>query len=138
VGGVAATLYGSRFATDDVDVLVRAEAQNLERLATFLETAGAQDRRKRNLQKVVDDLERGGTARLETRYGGFDILAEVPAEGDYSFDALLARAETVRLGRVRVKVAALDDLIAMKVAAHRVKDLARLPELRRISELRRK
>jgi hypothetical protein len=35
----------------------------------------------------------------------------------------------MRLGRVRVQVASLDDLIALKSAAHGVKDLARLPEL---------
>jgi len=106
-------------------------------LARFLKSVGARDRRKRALDKVLEDLADGGTARLETRYGGFDVMTEVPAEGDFSFDALALRAKSKRFGRVRLNVVSIDDLIEMKVATHRVKDLARLPELRRIRELQK-
>jgi hypothetical protein len=83
----------------------------------------------------MTDLRAGGSARFRTRHGAFDVMTEIPAAGDFSYAALSRRAGTVEIGGAEVKVVALDDLIAMKEQAHRVKDLARLPELRRIREL---
>ncbi|MDQ6746690.1 MAG: hypothetical protein M3010_01085 [Candidatus Dormibacteraeota bacterium] len=137
IGGIAATLHGSRFVTDDVDVLVEATASNLEVLAGLLDQLDARDSRRRSVKAVLAALAEGGSARLKTNLGGFDVMTEIPAEGDFGFAALRARALRLRLGRQAVLVAALDDIIAMKEQAHRVKDLARLPELRRIQELNR-
>jgi hypothetical protein len=116
-------------------VLVRASDRNLERLGTLLVAVEARDTRRRPLDQVLTELREGGRARFRTRYGGFDVMTEVPAEGDFAFPALARRATRVEIAGLEVKVAALDDLIAMKERAHRVKDLARLPELRRIREL---
>ncbi|HEV3233013.1 MAG TPA: hypothetical protein VG329_00510 [Candidatus Dormibacteraeota bacterium] len=135
MGGVAGTLHGSRFTTDDVDVLVRGGKRNLERLGGLLVGLQARDTRRRPLEKVMADLAGGGSARFRTRLGAFDVLTEVPTEGDFSFAALARRASHVEIAGHQMMVAALDDLIAMKEQAHRVKDLARLPELRRIREL---
>ncbi|MFY9615873.1 MAG: hypothetical protein WAT58_10795 [Candidatus Dormiibacterota bacterium] len=132
---MAGTLHGSRFTTDDVDVLVRGGKRNLERLGGLLVGLQARDTRRRPLEKVMADLAEGGSARFRTRLGAFDVLTEVPAEGDFSFAALARRASRVEIAGHQMMVAALDDLIAMKEQAHRVKDLARLPELRRIREL---
>jgi hypothetical protein len=114
---------------------VRGSNRNLERLSTLLAELEARDTRRRPLDQVLADLSEGGSARFRTRYGGFDVMTEVPAEGDFSFRALAARATRVEIAGLEVMVAGLDDLIAMKEQAHRVKDLARLPELRRIREL---
>jgi hypothetical protein len=136
VGGVAATLHGSRHVTDDIDILIRPLPLNLSRLRSFLESVDARGLRRRALNRVIEDLAAGGTARLRTRLGALDVLGEMPAEGDFSFDALLARATALPIGHRRVHVVDLDDLIAMKEQTQRAKDLARLPELRRIRELR--
>jgi hypothetical protein len=138
IGGIAATFHGSRFVTDDVDVLVAASAPNLAIFSGLLDDLGARDSRRRSIPTVMAALGEGGSARLKTTLGGFDVMTEIPAEGDFAFDALQARALPLRLGRQTVLVAALDDLVAMKEQAHRVKDLARLPELRRIQELNRR
>jgi hypothetical protein len=95
----------------------------------------ARDSRRRTMSSLVESLRDGGSARLNTTMGAFDVMTEIPAEGDFSYSALRGRALSLRMGRHVVRVAALDDLIAMKEQAHRVKDLARLPELRRIREL---
>ena len=129
-------MYGSRHLTDDIDILVRPVPANLTRLRTFLDSVDARDMRRRALDRVLHDLAGGGSARLRTALGALDILGEVPTEGDFSFDALLARSESLRIGRRPVRVLALDDLIAIKEQTQRAKDLARLPELRRIRELR--
>lgn len=135
MGGIAGTLHGSRFSTDDVDVLVRGGKRNLDRLNAVLAGLEARDTRRRPLDVVMTELRAGGSARFRTRYGAFDVMTEVPSEGDFSFDALAGRASRVEIAGLEVQVAAIDDLIAMKEQAHRVKDLARLPELRRIKEL---
>ena len=135
VGGIAGTLHGSRFSTDDVDVLVRGGKRNLDRLGALLVGLQARDTSRRSLGKVMADLATGSSARFRTRYGAFDVLTEVPAEGDFSFAAMARRASRVEIAGFELMVAALDDLIAMKEQAHRVKDLARLPELRRIREM---
>ena len=118
-----------------MDVVVRGSVRNLDRLGAVLSGLSARDTRRRPLEVVMADLRAGGSARFRTRHGAFDVMTEVPAEGDFSYAALARRAEHVEIGDARVLVAALDDLIAMKEQAHRVKDLARLPELRRIREL---
>jgi len=97
----------------------------------------AKDSRRRSLAAVIADLRDGGSARLRTTLGALDVMTEIPAEGDFSLVALRQRGATLRIGRHSIYVAALDDIIAMKEQAHRVKDLARLPELRRIQKLNR-
>lgn len=138
IGGIAATLHGSRFVTEDVDVLVGRSQANLAILAGILEDLDSRDSRRRALARVMDDLRDGGSARLRTSLGALDVMTEIPAEGDFSLLALRTRGAALRLGRRVVHVASLDDIIAMKEQAHRVKDLARLPELRRIRELNRR
>ncbi|MHB8507340.1 MAG: hypothetical protein ACYDGR_01660 [Candidatus Dormibacteria bacterium] len=98
----------------------------------------ARDSRRRSLATVIADLRDGGSARLRTSLGALDVMTEIPAEGDFSLRALRRRGDRLRLSRRVIHVAALDDIIAMKEQANRVKDLARLPELRRIRELNRR
>jgi hypothetical protein len=135
IGGIAATLHGSRFVTEDVDVLVAANEPSLTRLANLLQELDTKDSRRRSIDRVIADLRDGGSARLRTSLGALDVMTEIPAEGDFSLAALRQRGERLRMGRRVIHVASLDDIIAMKEQAHRVKDLARLPELRRIREL---
>ena len=125
MGGIAGTLHGSRFTTDDVDAVVRGTKRNLDRLEALLAGMGARDSRRRSLEVVMADLRAGGSARLRTRLGAFDVMTEVPSEGDFSYPALARRGTRVDIGGREVMVAALEDLIAMKEQAHRVKDLAR-------------
>lgn len=121
--------------TDDVDIFVRADQGNLTRLRDWLAAHEAQEMRRRPLDKVIKDLAAGGTARLRTDLGALDVLAEIPADGDFGFGAILERASQMSLGRQRISVIALDDLIAIKEQTGRAKDMARLPELRRLREL---
>jgi hypothetical protein len=69
---------------------------------------------------------------LNTAHGRLDLVP--PPKG---FDALRERAWLADLGSVKVKVASLDDLIAMKKAAGRPKDLVAVEELEAIQRLQR-
>lgn len=124
IGGVAARLHGSPTLTRDVDICHERDPENLERLSSVLRSLHAR------LRGVDDDLpflldartlQAGGSFTFVTDVGDLDILA-VPA-GTSGYDELEGAATALDLGDFRVKVASLDDLIRMKRAAARPKDL---------------
>ena len=66
--------------------------------------------------------------------GRLDLLGDAPGAGP--FESLWERAVVVELDRISVRVASVDDLIAMKTAAGRLKNHAHVLELRALRELR--
>ncbi len=72
---------------------------------------------------------------LQTDLGDFDILAE--PEGIDNFEGLWERATYLPLFGLQVRVASLEDLIAMKRAANRPKDQLHVLELLEIQKLLR-
>ena len=67
------------------------------------------------------DLARSRNVSLPTAAGQLDVLNR--ALGSAPFDDLLARGVTVTIAGVRVVVVGIDDLIAMKLASGRPRDL---------------
>jgi hypothetical protein len=65
--------------------------------------------------------------------GDIDLLGDVP--GVDSFESLLSRSVVMDLGGFEVRVASLDDLIAMKKAAGRIKDQIHIIELQALKKL---
>ena len=124
IGGVAARLHGSPSLTRDLDICYDRTDANLERLAKVLSGLEA---RLRGVDEVVPflldarTLKAGGNFTFVTTAGDIDILA-VPA-GVSGFDDLASSAPEIDFGDVRIKIAALADLIRMKRAAGRPKDL---------------
>lgn len=138
-GQLAAVLHGHPEATIDLDVVLRQDIANAERLAATL----------RDLSAVVvgpdgtptdmapDERHLLGWHRVletNTSLGPIDVLPFVIGVGTY--DDLLPRAVAVDIEGRRVWVAALDDVIASKEAAGRPKDLRRLPSLREFRDRR--
>jgi len=75
----------------------------------------------------------GNRVALKTDIGRIDLLAE-PA-GAPSFKELKAHALLVELDGFQVYVASIDDLISMKEAAGRPKDLGAVAELKTLKGL---
>jgi hypothetical protein len=124
IGGVAARVHGSPTVTRDVDICHARDRANLERLSAALADLHA------HLRGVDEDvpflldartLGAGGNFTFSTDAGDVDILA-MPAGVD-GFEHLARRARELDLDGFVVRVADLDDLIAMKRAAGRPKDL---------------
>jgi hypothetical protein len=137
VGGIAAVLHGSSTLTTDLDIMFAPAAENLERLGAVLVALEAR------LRDVEDDLPfvpDAGTLRrielltLSTKEGALDLL-RAPS-GAPSYGILRRRAERYDLGGFEVLVASIEDLIAMKHSAGRLKDLAAIEELEVILRLR--
>lgn len=64
---------------------------------------------------------------LETDIGRIDLLAE--PSGSPGYELLKGRAQTLELQGFNVRVASIEDLISMKLAAGRPKDLAHVEQL---------
>lgn len=133
VGGNAALLHGSARPTRDVDIVARGDLDNLHRLAQALGSLGA--RTASGPAPDHDDL-RGFNTRWETRAGRVDVLlgAKGPGGTTISYRDLIDSAMVIDTGPAgTLRVASLEDLIAMKQAAGRPKDLADVAELQRLA-----
>lgn len=135
IGGLAAQVHGSPSLTGDVDVCFALERENLERLATAIKSLGSIRRElPPGVHAPLDAraLRAGDVFTLTTRYGDLDLLAH-PDPG-LDFETLVGRSIRAEILGVEVKVASLDDLMAMKRAAGRPKDRIELEILGALRE----
>lgn len=130
IGGLAAITHGSSLVTVDVDVCHATDRPNLERLAAALQEVHAELRGAEPglpFRLDAETLVRGDSFTLATDLGAIDLLA-TPA-GTGGFEDLARTADTLALFGHQVLVASVDDLIRMKRAAGRPKDLLAVEEL---------
>lgn len=130
IGGLAMIARGASHITFDVDVSYERNTENLIALVKVLKNCHA---RLRNVPADLPFLLNVKTFKnvqnltLTTDVGDLDLLAE-PAGVD-SFKDLWDRATEIEIFGFMVRVASLEDLIAMKRAAGRPKDQQHLLEL---------
>ena len=133
IGGIAAIAHGSPQITQDLDIVVATSDANLERLGRALQDMNA------TLRGVAEDVPFVPDARafrhirvltLDTDEGRLDMM--VQPDGSKGYDQLLAGSIEAIVGGTAVRVAGLDDLIAMKKAAGRPKDRIYVEELEAI------
>jgi predicted nucleotidyltransferase len=136
IGGFASRLWGSPTLTNDLDLCYARDQANLVRLATALKELEASLRgAPSDLPFLLDarTLEAGDHFTFETLAGNLDVLG-LPA-GVGGFDPLLRNATEMEIARgLRLPVASLDDLITMKRAAGRPKDLIEVEILSALRE----
>lgn len=125
IGGVAGNLRGSTTITQDVDVCYARDDENLERMADALIELHARLRgAPPDVPFILDakTLEMGDHFTFVTDVGSLDILGH-PSGIPGGYEELERAADEMDLGEFTVKVASIDDLIRMKRAAGRPKDL---------------
>jgi hypothetical protein len=138
IGGVAVQAWGHQRTTRDLDLLIDPRPSNLKRLARALEDLDAEvhtDDQQERLPLPADPrlLAKKTSWSLFTSAGGLDIwldTIDLPgARGRYS--QLAERATRVELSSSTIAIAGRDDLIAMKGAAARPRDLDDIAALTR-------
>lgn len=144
VGGIAATIHGASRPTSDFDCLPARDAENLQRLAgaltelrARLRIGGMSDEESKGLGVVIDAvmLSRAQQTTWRTDAGDLDVLTEVSyRNGRADYEQLAARAVSLCLDAIEIRLISLDDLITSKEAANREKDHQALPELRRLRD----
>lgn len=138
IGGIAAVAHGSPQITRDLDIVYAVDEANLRRLSRALIELNAK------LRGVTEDVPFVPDARalrqlrvltLDTDEGRLDIM--VQPDGSRGYDQLRAGSIEAIVDGIAIRVAGLDDLIAMKKAAGRPKDRIYVEELEAIKRLSR-
>jgi hypothetical protein len=135
IGGLSAVIRGAPLITDDVDICYERSDENLERLAAALRELGAKLRAAPDDVPFILDaksLRSGDHFTFTTSAGSLDLLG-TPA-GVRGYEQLSKGAETMHFNLMPVKIASLDDLISMKLAAGRPKDLEAVETIAAVRE----
>ena len=137
IGGIAGVLQGSARNTFDLDICFATDDANLAALGDVLTALGA---RLKGVNEEIPFVPDARTLRgvelltLVTTLGELDVLSRPP--GAPGYQELRRNADRYDLGGFNVSVASVDDLIAMKQAAGRAKDLLDVEELEAIKRIR--
>jgi hypothetical protein len=124
IGGIGAAALGSPSLTDDLDICYERSQENLERLSRVLLRIGAKLRGAPPDLPFTPDartLAAGDHFTFVTDAGDFDCMGT--PSGSRGYADLAERAVSIDMDGVEVLVASVDDLIRMKQAAGRPKDL---------------
>jgi hypothetical protein len=135
IGGFAGRLRGSNTITNDLDICYARDRANLDALAAALRELGATLRGPAtDIPFLLDaeTLERGDHFTFETKFGDLDCLGTPP--GSKGFPELIDGSTEMALGSEKVVVVSLDDLVRLKRAAGRPKDLVEVEILAALRE----
>jgi hypothetical protein len=130
VGGLAAAAHGSIRNTQDVDIVYRRTAENIQRLVAALQPLSPYLRgAPPGLPFKWDarSIERGLNFTLSTTAGAIDTLGEITGGGDY--DRLLPYTVRLEVLGIQCLCINLERLIHVKRAAGRPKDFEAVAEL---------
>jgi predicted nucleotidyltransferase len=139
VGGVAAIAHGSARLTRDVDVVYRRSPDNLGRLVLSVAPyhpylRGAPPGLPFRWDQAT--LQRGLNFTLTTDLGSLDLLGEITGGGRY--EDLLSGTLRIQIYGVECHCLSLEQLIHVKRAAGRPRDLEAIAELEVIRDERRR
>jgi Nucleotidyl transferase AbiEii toxin, Type IV TA system len=140
VGGVAVVLHGHPRFTADLDLVVALDDTNVALALRSFRSLGYQPRAPVPLDHFADAsqrrswiVEKGLTvlSLWSDRHPATEI--DVFVEEPFVFDEAFARSVLVNLGTTEIRVASIDDIVAMKQRANRPKDLEDVRALRAIA-----
>lgn len=143
VGGLALNIHGVERATMDVDLALALSDENLEAFIRAAIVLGLSPVAPVPLAHLADESKRRewseekGMIAFALRPAQpsaptIDVLIKLPVD----FEGAWRRREDKQLGAMRVSLASLDDLIAMKQDTGRSKDASDVVAMRRLKELK--
>jgi len=116
IGGVAVVLHGFPRLTEDIDILLKADAQNIEKLKSALEVVFDDP----SVEKIgLSDLKNYSVVRYGTPDGFYiDLIASLGKVANYGNVA----SEEINIEGVKIKVATAEALYGLKKESLRPKD----------------
>ncbi|HXI13138.1 MAG TPA: nucleotidyl transferase AbiEii/AbiGii toxin family protein [Thermoanaerobaculia bacterium] len=143
VGGVAVVIHGHARLTVDIDLVLDLETENLRRAIEALTARGLSPLLPVNAADFADPetrrewVERRNLQVFTMRDPSNPLLTvDLFAREPIPFDELWSRAEIVQLCGRAIRIASLEDLIAMKRVAGRPQDLLDIEKLETIARRR--
>jgi len=122
-------LHGAPVTTQDVDIVPRTDAQNVDKLMAVLEALDARirDLAGRDLRPDRSLLSGTGQIKLTTLRGPLDLLCKLHDGRNYA--DLLPHTVAMSDGSLSLRVIDLPTLIAIKSSTGRVRDQLVVPLL---------
>ena len=144
VGGVAVVLHGFARMTGDVDLIVDLTPVEARKAIDALVRIGLRPRAPVDATLFADPAARATwlrdkNLRVFSLWDPMQPMREVDlfVESPIEFSELWARSEVIDIGETHVRVASIDDLVALKRLAGRPQDLLDIAELGAIAARRR-
>jgi hypothetical protein len=135
IGGIAGRLMGSPTVTNDLDICYARTAANHTRLAAALVELHARLRGVEHdvpFQLDAETIANGDSFTFITDAGSLDAFGTPSGTG--GFDDLVRTAHEVDIDSLTVRVCDLEDLLRMKRASGRPKDLIEVEVLTAVRE----
>lgn len=137
VGGLAFNLLGCYRNTLDMDIIVLMSNENLRKIVKILKKAGYSVKQPVDPMKIADKAIREewikkkhmksfNFYKSEKSYEEVDIIIDSPV----NFKKVFKNAKKIKVGKLRLPVISVKDLIKMKKATGREKDLRDIKELK--------
>jgi predicted nucleotidyltransferase len=125
IGGIALIRHGVVRATRDIDAVFDPDPKNIERIRSLASKWGAT--RPDGSPLAEDSISAERSIHLAMSLGELDLVAEKVA--GFTFEGLLHRADVKKVDGAEAPICSLSDLVAMKRAVGRERDLADLADL---------
>lgn len=129
VGAIAVSFHGFPRYTADLDVLVRSEAQNAQKILSVLLQFGFG-----NLDIQADDLQKAeNVIQLGVHPNRIDLLTSISG---VSFEQAWATRVETEFEGLPIRFIGITELIRNKESIGRARDLGDAEELRKVSKLK--
>lgn len=131
VGGFAMAFHGYVRATHDLDLWIKDEPSNLEKLKRVFDKSGV-----RGIDQIKELQLIAGFTEFKVGDSGFvvDLITNLKVFGSFDFDQCYNRAKPAEFKGIKFKVIHGLDLLKEKEATNRPKNLGDIEHLRKLSE----
>lgn len=131
IGGLAAWVQGAPIVTTDVDIVYLATDENVAALVEALQDLNAYYRQRADklvpVASALSATTAAGHHLLRTKHGDLDVLRTA---AEHCYEDLCDQAVLFDIAGSRCLFASLAQIIELKEAAGRPKDLMALPAIR--------
>lgn len=128
MGGFAARAWGLPRPTYDADIAIAVDSDGLQRLLNALDAAGF-DVPAEHRSGFLDTVGSFQKAKVNHFACGHVWSTDLFLANGAFLESALARARAAPIGTARVQVMSPEDIILLKLIAHRRKDLADVEEI---------